>query len=437
MHQEIARVYAALKKNVHVIAATEELRNPTEDTDREALERVILDACSCPDIRLKSFSEILSSRRRSLYEAHKKHKSDEIEDGALADGYIDEDEAGDIDESEAGDGDGDGEDDHILNLRKSTMSKEDGIQLETHQTTVQVDQCRYLCVQYISMCIATAHHKHIASAPNHLVQQQNEFLESLQEHIMLDGHTRLVAKEGNETVVPDTFFLVYGKVVPAADDNDFLINANYGVVINERFRPMIIAEKSRETCTTKLESKGRFCSGVLRTTGWNAALPFSIMQYTFVLPRKLRCPRVLSAKDVAAAEADKKAKEAHAKEVAKKCERDKLDRRDAENRSLERRMADETKQREQNESRLRKSRSRGSQKAGKGGDADQGGTGGQGGDVDDEDDFHDGEDDAVDDDEVDPGGSGGDEDEFHVGEDDDVGADEVNSGGSGCEGTGV
>ena len=93
----------------------------------------------------------------------------------------------------------------------------------------------------------------ITSAPAHLVQQQQEFLDSLEEYVTRDGSTRIIATDLNEMTVSDISFLIYGEVVVPGEDNyDFLISADLGVYIqNEKFRHMIVAEGS--TCTMRLD----------------------------------------------------------------------------------------------------------------------------------------------------------------------------------------
>ena len=104
------------------------MRNLTEHSDCDVLERVIRDACSSPAIQLKCYSEILSDKRRRLYEAFLlKRKAGEIQN--------------DEDEDASDDGDINRDEDDTLNLRKSTISKEDITELEDYQKTVQVDQC--------------------------------------------------------------------------------------------------------------------------------------------------------------------------------------------------------------------------------------------------------------------------------------------------------
>ena len=149
-------------------------------------------------------------------------------------------------------------------------------------------------------------------------------------------------------------FLVYGTVVLAEEnDYDFLISANYGVHIDEpKFRHMIVAEYS--TCTMSLEcGEGRFCTGVLTTTGGNVSLPFS-MYHMFALPRKLR-RRVRA--EVTAVD-DAAAKAAHAMELDKKHKIDESNRKTDENKSNERRMLDDTKMINARAMNLRYSRSR-------------------------------------------------------------------------------
>ena len=196
------------------------------------------------------------------------------------------------------------------------------------------------------------------SAPAHLVDQQIEFLNSF-EHIGSGEGNRIVAK-GNETIVPNLLFLVYGTVVPAEENYDFLISANHGVQIDGQFKNMIIEDHT--ACTMRLEiGEGRFCSGVIITIGGNVSLPFSIMFYTFVLPRKKRRPVLEIAVEVdKTAEA---AKDAYQKAVAEKCRIDAFNTKNAERRRLERAIADQTKQINARDERLRVSRSNSSRPA--------------------------------------------------------------------------
>jgi hypothetical protein len=142
MHEELVRVYALLRKDASVTDAVQRLKRfkIDGDDDENALKQIIFDACDNPEIRLQSFTGILSEKRKRRYSIEKKQASEQVDPGVedLPDNNsVDEDE-------DCNDSDGyyDAKEGVVANVRESTMTPVDCTALKEYQKNVQVGECR-------------------------------------------------------------------------------------------------------------------------------------------------------------------------------------------------------------------------------------------------------------------------------------------------------